>query len=402
VDCCQQLVYNNCEHKRKIEREREEKQAWQDMAYRSTSSNAGSTTNAGFNLAGMASSNSAGGGAASQQQQQHRGGLAGAIGSSTSPASNSANNSTASAALLSAFNNGPGSGAGMGAAGAVGGGVAGRLGGSSVVVGGTGLGGNSNQAQAAFMNAGPNRTVSNVGAQAAQGGMGAIGGAGSGLGAYGSRTFLQYPPPRRRIAPFQWTLTCPVLLERSSLLDTTANASNPAPANLADLNLDPSDFPALGSANNGNNSAMAPGGPTAASLLASTYATQAGAGGVTGTASNQPFFPNPAAPGSQQAREFSADDFPALGAPSDGHQLNGFPGLNGQSRSSQEQASAAAALAHRQNLLGTMSSGAQNQARSVANAAASTVLQDDALLQKRVRGSFMMSFVLSRTPLLFL
>ena len=52
---------------------------------------------------------------------------------------------------------------------------------------GAGLGGNSNQAQAAFLNAGPNRTVSNVGAQAAQGGMGV----GSGMiGGYGSREYI--------------------------------------------------------------------------------------------------------------------------------------------------------------------------------------------------------------------
>lgn len=62
------------------------------------------------------------------------------------------------------------------------------------VGGGGGLGGNSNQAQAAFMNAGPNRTVSNVGAQAAQGGMPSsslVGpsqqAAGAGLGGFGSR-----------------------------------------------------------------------------------------------------------------------------------------------------------------------------------------------------------------------
>lgn len=150
---------------------------------------------------------------------------------------------------------------------------------------------------------------------------------------------------------------------------------------------------------------MAPGGPTAAHLLASSYATQAGAGGAAAGSNTNA---NAAAAffgvgnnvqqqqgNNQQNREFSADDFPALGAPSDQHhhhqqqqQINGYPaGINGQTRSNQEQASAAAALAHRQNLLGTMSAGAQNQARSVANAADNTLLQDDSHPQKRVSGS---------------
>lgn len=120
------------------------------------------------------------------------------IGSSNLNANNNNNNSTASAALLSAFNNGPGSAAATGTTSALSQQQqqqqqqlqqqqqAGRIVGGGAGAG-TGLGGNSNQAQAAFLNAGPNRTVSNVGAQAAQGGMGPIGAAVGGLGAYGSR-----------------------------------------------------------------------------------------------------------------------------------------------------------------------------------------------------------------------
>ena len=165
---------------------------------------------------------------------------------------------------------------------------------------------------------------------------------------------------------------------------------------LADLNLDPSDFPALGSGNvSSSGAAMTPG-----TSLLSSYATQAGAGSA-GTSGNlQPFFSNSSNSSTQptpstasflnphQQRELNADDFPALGIPSDPnhhHQTNGYS-TNGHqvNRGNQEQASAAAALAHRQNLLGSMSAGAQNQARSVANAAASTVFQDEAHLQKKV------------------
>ena len=132
-----------------------------------------------------------------------------------------------------------------------------------------------------------------------------------------------------------------------------------------------------------------------ASLL-SSYATQASAANVAAAAAAAAAASGPGSvfsstpgnnpsllPGQQQQREFSADDFPALGG--DHHGQNGLL-TNGQAaqvaaaqaRSNQDQqASAAAALAHRQNLLGTMSAGQQNQARSVANAAASTVFQDD-------------------------
>ena len=82
-------------------------------------------------------------------------------------------------------------------------------------------------------------------------------------------------------------------------------------------------------------------------------------------------------------RELSTDDFPALGTPNDlAGQAPGLQNglLNGQATAAaatranqeQQQASAVAALAHRQNLLGTMTGAQQSQHRSVANAAAST------------------------------
>lgn len=167
------------------------------------------------------------------------------------------------------------------------------------------------------------------------------------------------------------------------------------PGSVADLNLDPSDFPALGS----GRAIDATTGITGASSLLSSYATQAGSGGMASQGQQQAqqaqnsFFAAGGHPGQPQ-REFSAEDFPALGVGAALADSSAFPHsqqqngqlTNGaaQLRSSQEQASAAAALAHKQSLLGTMSVGAQNQARGVSNAAASTLLPDDALSQKRV------------------
>lgn len=157
----------------------------------------------------------------------------------------------------------------------------------------------------------------------------------------------------------------------SSVFRIASAANNPGSL-AADLNLDPSDFPALGGGAGGGIGANS----TSNQPLLSSYATQASAGSIAANAAQQAFFSSQQQQQQNQQglpnREFSADDFPALG----GGNLS-LDGLNGHSslaaRSVQEQASAAAALAHRQNLLGTMSAGAQNQARSLSNAAASTV-----------------------------
>lgn len=178
-----------------------------------------------------------------------------------------------------------------------------------------------------------------------------------------------------------------------SCFASTANVTNPS--SVADLNLDPSDFPALG----GSNAVGTAASNAASNSLLSSYATQAGAGGLASQAQQGQGSFLPGHPGRPQ-REFSAEDFPALGGVTqqqdgqafsqqpqqlNGSLTNGQPAQSqAQSRSSQEQASAAAALAHKQSLLGTMSVGAQNQARGVSNAAASTLLPDDALSQKRV------------------
>ncbi|KAK9900724.1 hypothetical protein P389DRAFT_16748 [Cystobasidium minutum MCA 4210] len=321
------------------------------MAYRG--SNTSGTSSAGFSLPAVTSSSSG------------RGGTSG------SSAVGGAGSSNASS-LLSAFNDSSARGGSTGAAGGAGslGGIAAGgafAPGSTTTTTSAASGGNSglpNTAQTAFMNAGPNRTVSNVGQQAAQ--------TGPAQGAYGS-----------------------------------PNVTNPS--SVADLNLDPSDFPALG----GGNAIGTPSANAASSSLLSSYATQASAGGLSSHQQQGSFFPGQPGGDGRVQREFSAEDFPALGGgvttqqqqqqqhhqqqqqqqqqqdsfAQQQQQLNGSSLTNGQqaqSRSSQEQASAAAALAHKQSLLGTMSVGAQNQARGVSNAAASTLLPDDALSQKRV------------------
>ena len=130
-------------------------------------------------------------------------------------------------------------------------------------------------------------------------------------------------------------------------------------ASTSDVGLDPNDFPALGSApanansSNSNNSSGAG---------ATSYATQAGTGvllGGTGVGSM-----GTSATGGQ-ARDFTPDDFPALGGQTQTTQqtrdpsnhtsttpdLSHPPGLNGFQPSEQQQL--------RQNVLGPQSSGLQ-------------------------------------------
>ncbi|KAI0770628.1 hypothetical protein C8Q74DRAFT_1354699 [Fomes fomentarius] len=135
-------------------------------------------------------------------------------------------------------------------------------------------------------------------------------------------------------------------------------AQNAAPSSLApsvssqsELGLDPNDFPALGTA-------PASSTPAPSNANAASYATQAGtgAGGSGGQTGN--------GIGATPARELTAEDFPALGGqsqttqqqsqasqqtPADGHP----PGLNGFQQHTDPQ--------HRQNLLGSLTSGSQQQ-----------------------------------------
>lgn len=100
------------------------------------------------------------------------------------------------------------------------------------------------------------------------------------------------------------------VLQQHLQASNLANAQSNTPTN--DGGLDPNDFPALGSAPVNTNSGVAVSSP--ATTLASSYASQAGTGG---TASGQPqnhTQNNAIASGaSNQPRDFTPDDFPALG-----------------------------------------------------------------------------------------
>ncbi|RPD74042.1 hypothetical protein L226DRAFT_571920 [Lentinus tigrinus ALCF2SS1-7] len=131
--------------------------------------------------------------------------------------------------------------------------------------------------------------------------------------------------------------------------NATPSSLAPSVSSQSEVGLDPNDFPALGAA-------PASSTPAISNANATSYATQAGTGasgggGQTGNglSGNQP-------------RELTAEDFPALGGqsqtnqqqsqatqptPADGHP----PGLNGFQQDSQ----------HRQNLLGSLAGGAQQQ-----------------------------------------
>ena len=129
-------------------------------------------------------------------------------------------------------------------------------------------------------------------------------------------------------------------------LTQTPNLGAPSVSN--DVGLDPNDFPALGSttANSASNGAN---GSHAGSSVATSYATQAGTGVPLGGAAI-------GAGGATQTRDFTPDDFPALGgqaaqpnsqnqSSSQDNQLHP-PGLNGFQHSE-----------HRQNLLGNLGGG---------------------------------------------
>ncbi|KIK69926.1 hypothetical protein GYMLUDRAFT_34328 [Collybiopsis luxurians FD-317 M1] len=127
-------------------------------------------------------------------------------------------------------------------------------------------------------------------------------------------------------------------------ISQTPNLGNNAPSvsSTSELGLDPNDFPALGSTstNNGNGNGNNHG--SIGSSVTTSYASQAGTGmtgsttaiGGTGGSSNQ-------------TRDFTPDDFPALGGQSQSqnnqeNSLSHPPGLNGFDQQ------------HRQNLLGAL------------------------------------------------
>jgi CCR4-NOT transcription complex subunit 2 len=136
-------------------------------------------------------------------------------------------------------------------------------------------------------------------------------------------------------------------------LQTPNLPSAQAVSSTTEVGLDPNDFPALGSTsannNNGNGNNNGSGGST------TSYASQAGTGVGLGSGAS---IGGAAAGAANQQRDFTPDDFPALGGQTqtqttqDGSHSHP-PGLNGfpqHSEHSQQQQ-------HRQNLLGALSGG---------------------------------------------
>ncbi|KAJ7599869.1 hypothetical protein C8J56DRAFT_999587 [Mycena floridula] len=135
----------------------------------------------------------------------------------------------------------------------------------------------------------------------------------------------------------------------SSAQHGSSSIGAPSVSSASEVGLDPNDFPALGSvtANNNNstnntNGTIGPNGTT-------SYASQAG--GLAGASATNPTVGSGAATTSQP-REFTPDDFPALGGQpqSTSHPENHShpPGLNGFQPSD-----------HRQSLLGSLTGGLQ-------------------------------------------
>ena len=79
-----------------------------------------------------------------------------------------------------------------------------------------------------------------------------------------------------------------------------------------DVGLDPNDFPALGSGSTGANAGAVGATNSPVTTLASSYASQAGTGGASATQANS----SGGTGTSNGPRDFTADDFPALGGQS--------------------------------------------------------------------------------------
>ncbi|KAJ4482495.1 NOT2 family protein [Lentinula aciculospora] len=125
----------------------------------------------------------------------------------------------------------------------------------------------------------------------------------------------------------------------------TPNLGNSAPSvsSTSELGLDPNDFPALGSTSVNNNNGNGNNNGSVASSVTTSYASQAG----TGMGGSTPAISGTGAATSNQTRDFTPDDFPALGGQSQSQNnqessLSHPPGLNGYDSQ------------HRQNLLGTL------------------------------------------------
>ena len=137
-------------------------------------------------------------------------------------------------------------------------------------------------------------------------------------------------------------------------LAQTGNLGAPSVSSASEVNLDPNDFPALGSAPVANNNSSTSGG-NGVGVNTTSYASQAGLGSSSGGSGS---IGNTA---SNPSRDFTADDFPALGGQTQAQSQNSSqsqsasqdshphpPGLNGFQHNEHSQH-------HRQNLLSTFS-----------------------------------------------
>ena len=119
-------------------------------------------------------------------------------------------------------------------------------------------------------------------------------------------------------------------------LAQTGNLGAPSVSSASEVNLDPNDFPALGSVPVANNNSNTSGsGGNGVGVNTTSYASQAGLGSSSGGSGS---IGNTA---SNQSRDFTADDFPALGGQTQPHQNSSQshsasqdnhphpPGLNG-------------------------------------------------------------------------
>ncbi|KAJ3807683.1 hypothetical protein EV368DRAFT_75674 [Lentinula lateritia] len=128
-------------------------------------------------------------------------------------------------------------------------------------------------------------------------------------------------------------------------LSQTPSLGNSAPSvsSTSELGLDPNDFPALGSTSTNNNNGNGNNNGSVVSSVTTSYASQAG----TGMGGSTPAISGTGGAASNQTRDFTPDDFPALGGQSQSQNnqdssLPHPPGLNGFDQQ------------HRQNLLGTL------------------------------------------------
>lgn len=157
-------------------------------------------------------------------------------------------------------------------------------------------------------------------------------------------------------------------------LSQTPSLGAPSVSSASEVGLDPNDFPALGStsANNNNSSSNNNG-----ANVATSYASQAGTGIAVGSggAGGSGAIGGTGAGATSQPRDFTADDFPALGGQSqqqgqaqssqnqtqDNHSHP--PGLNGFQHTDHAQQQ----QQHRQNLLGALTGGVQQQTPGMLN-----------------------------------